>query len=110
MDDRPEGAPERRASDGELRGMLEEAIDALPAPYRTVFVLRSVEELSVAEIAEALEIPAETIRTRHHRARAMLQEALLARVASTTREAFDFHLSRCDRVVAGVLAKLGGTP
>lgn len=108
MDDRPEGAPERRASDGELRGMLEEAIDALPPPYRTIFVLRSVEELEVAEIAEALEVAPETVRTRHHRARLLLQEALLARVASSSRDAFDFHLSRCDRVVAGVLTKLGG--
>lgn len=103
----PQKNPESRASDGELRSMLEDAIDALPMLYRTVFMLRSVEELSVAEVAETLEVPEDTVKTRHHRARAMLQEALLARAAAKTPEAFGFHLDRCDRIVNGVFATLG---
>src|SRR6185436_17841571 len=60
--------PENRASDGELRTLLEEAVDGLPEAFRTTFVLRSVEQLSVAETAEVLGIPEETVKTRHHRA------------------------------------------
>jgi len=99
--------PEDAASDGELRVALEQAVDALPATFRTVFVMRAVEELSVSETAEALEIPEETVRTRLHRARGMLRADLTRKLEATAPHAFDFHLSRCDRVVAAVFRHLG---
>lgn len=99
--------PEDAASDGELRVALEQAVDALPATFRTVFVMRAVEELSVTETAEALEIPEETVRTRLHRARGMLRADLTRKLEATAPHAFDFHLSRCDRVVAAVFRRLG---
>ena len=98
--------PERQAYDRELRTVLEGAIDALPEPYRLVFVLRSVEGLSVAETAGCLEIGVEAVKTRLHRARSLLRKDLEQRAGLVTAQAFPFHLSRCDRVVAGVFRKI----
>jgi RNA polymerase sigma-70 factor (ECF subfamily) len=99
--------PERAASNQELRAALEQSVDALPEHFRTVFVLRALEELSVAETAEALGIQEETVKTRFFRARSFLQKFLLARADAAAPQAFDFHLSRCDRVVEGVFDRLG---
>jgi RNA polymerase sigma-70 factor (ECF subfamily) len=102
----PVTGPEHNASDSELRVLLEEAVDGLPETFRTTFVLRSIEQLSVAETAEVLGIPEETVKTRHHRARERLQHALTERVGSALPELFGFHRPRCDRVVANVLNRL----
>jgi RNA polymerase sigma-70 factor (ECF subfamily) len=99
-------SPENAASDAELRGVLEQAVDSLPVGFRAVFMLRSVEELTVEETADTLGIPAETVRTRHHRARALLRDSLAGTIESTAPRAFDFHLSRCDRVASYVLARI----
>ncbi len=99
--------PERQACDHELRLVLERAIDALPGGYRSVFVLRAVEGLNVAETAAALGIGAETVKTRLHRARALLRKDLHRRAGVVSSQAFPFHLSRCDRVVAGVFHRIG---
>jgi len=101
-------SPETDANDQELRTILEAAIDDLPEHYRTVFVLRAVEDLDVAEAAAALDLQEETVRTRFFRARAMLKESLLQKIDGTTRDVYSFHLTRCDRVVAAVLARIGG--
>jgi RNA polymerase sigma-70 factor (ECF subfamily) len=82
-------------------------VDSLPEAFRTVFVLRSVEQLSTAEAAEVLDISEETVKTRLHRARGLLQSTLTDRVGAALPNIFDFHLSRCDRVVARVFAILG---
>lgn len=103
-------SPETEANDRELRAVLEAAIDELPEHYRTVFVLRAVEDLDVAEAAQALDLQEETVRTRFFRARAMLKESLLQRIDGATRDVYDFHLTRCDRVVAAVLARIGVEP
>ena len=66
--------PERLAASGELRRLLEAAVDALPEEFRTVFVLREVEGLSTAETAACLAIRPETVKTRLYRARRLLQE------------------------------------
>jgi len=99
--------PEQRASDRELASILEQAIDSLPEAFRAVFVLRETEQLSVAETAEILGIPEETVKTRLHRARGLLRSALTERIGTTVPTVFDFHLARCDRVVTCVLARLG---
>jgi RNA polymerase sigma-70 factor (ECF subfamily) len=102
----PAPDPEEQAATTEARTLLETAIRALPEAYRSVFVLREVEALSTAETAACLEVTEETVKTRLHRARALLREDLLARVGSAARIAFTFHLSRCDVVVAGVYGRL----
>ena len=98
--------PEQRASDRELGIILEDAVDSLPEPFRTVFVLRSVEQLSVAETSEVLDIPEETVKTRLHRAKNQLRDLLTERVGAKIPQIYDFHRSRCDLVVARVIARL----
>ena len=88
--------PERLAASGELRRLLEGAVDALPEEFRTVFVLREVEGLSTAETATYLAIRPETVKTRLHRARRQLQEHL-GEHAALSPSLFDFQGQRCDR-------------
>jgi RNA polymerase sigma-70 factor (ECF subfamily) len=106
MTQQPPTSPEQGASDHELCTLLERAVDGLSEDFRAVFVLRAVEGLSGAEAAECLGVSEETVKTRLHRARARIQESLLDHAGRVTPKAFDFHLSRCDRVVAGVLARI----
>jgi RNA polymerase sigma-70 factor, ECF subfamily len=102
MDKRPEPSAER----AEVRRLLEREIDSLPDAYRTVFVLRAVEELTVEEAAAVLEIPQATVRTRFFRARSLLREALAQKFDLAYAEAFAFAGERCNRIVAAVLARL----
>jgi RNA polymerase sigma-70 factor, ECF subfamily len=97
---------EQRAHDAELRRVLEDAIDALPPAFRTVFVMRAVEDMSTADVAAALEVPEDTVKTRLFRARALLQKELTERIGVTSRDTFAFERPRCDRVVAAVLARV----
>jgi len=99
-------SPERLANDRELRIVLERAIDALPDDFRAVFMLRAVEQMSGLETAECLGIPEDTVKTRLHRARLRLQEVVLGSLDASCEQAYEFHLTRCDRVVNGVLDKL----
>lgn len=103
----PGPSPEQDAARGEFRRILEATIDALPDVYRLVFVLRGLEELSVAETADCLELEQATVKTRYHRARKILQEHLAGLVQATAGEAFPFAGERCDRIVAGALRRLG---
>jgi RNA polymerase sigma-70 factor (ECF subfamily) len=95
--------PEAAAMRAELRRMLEGRIDELPEQFRTVFVLREVEELSVEETAACLDLPPATVRTRAFRARALLRDSLAREIDSATVDAFGFDGRRCDRIVANVL-------
>jgi RNA polymerase sigma-70 factor (ECF subfamily) len=104
----PSPDPERQALTAELRVLLESSVDGLPDAYRSVFVMREIEGLSTADTAECLDISEETVKTRLHRARGMLREALYERAGVATASAFELHLSRCDAIVAGVLARLTG--
>jgi RNA polymerase sigma-70 factor (ECF subfamily) len=98
--------PERQAVTGELRTLLEGAIDGLPNGAREVFVLREVEGLSTAEAAAALGVSQDVVKTRLSRARAGLRRALIDRSGATAPEVFRFYRPRCDRVVAAVLSAL----
>ena len=97
--------PEAAAMRAELRRLLERKIDELPAQFRTVFMLRDVEEMSVEETAECLDVPPATVRTRAFRARALLRESLSRDIDTATVNAFGFAGERCDRIVANVLAR-----
>ncbi len=102
----PEADPERQAYAGELKRLLEASVDALPEPYRLVFMLREVEGLSTAETAEGLDIGEEAVKTRLHRARAMMRRELFERAGASGSEAFNFHLSRCDALVRVVFSRI----
>lgn len=97
--------PEHAALRADMRRLLEREIDGLPVAFRTVFILREVEDMSVEETAECLDLPAATVRSRLFRAKAQLREALAREVDVATAGAFDFAGARCERIVAGVLAR-----
>ncbi|MDD5541568.1 MAG: RNA polymerase sigma factor [Acidobacteriia bacterium] len=102
--------PEQTTSSAELRELLEKAVMALPEAYRTVLMLRDIEELSTSETAAALDLTEENVKVRLHRGRALMRRDLFARVGATAKEAFPFMGIRCDRVVAGVFEKLKNLP
>jgi RNA polymerase sigma-70 factor (ECF subfamily) len=82
----PAAAPEQLAAGREHARLLEEAIDALPEPYRLVFVLREVQELSTAEVAEVLALSEQNVRVRAHRGRELLKQMLRGRVNCAGRQ------------------------
>jgi RNA polymerase sigma-70 factor, ECF subfamily len=90
----------------EVRKVLERKIDELPLAFRTVFVMRDVEDMTVQETAECLSIPPATVRTRLFRARTLLREALARDMDAATVEVFGFAGDRCDRIVTAVLDRL----
>lgn len=98
--------PERRMFDREMKTLLEAAIDSLSHDYRAVFVLREVEGLTTAETSECLGVSEDVVKTRLSRARSLLRDELYHRAGSTSADAFQFHLTRCDRVVNAVLRKI----
>ncbi len=103
---RPGDDPEADASRSEIRRLLEQAIDDLPDSFRIVFVMREVEQMSVEETASQLDIPAETVKTRLHRARRRLREALQERLGSVLQDTYSFDGDRCERITAAVLTRL----
>jgi RNA polymerase sigma-70 factor (ECF subfamily) len=98
--------PQALAANAELRRLLEHAIQRLPEQFRTAFVLREVEGLSVEETAEYLGIPAATVKTRDHRARNLLRGYLSENIDATIPQTFPFLGARCDRIVEKVLSRL----
>ena len=102
--------PEEGAARHEAGRLLERCIDGLSEDHRTVVMLRDVEGLTTAEVAEVLGVSDEAVRVRLHRARRALREAVSDEVGRSAIQAFPFEAPRCDRVVAGVFAALGPRP
>ncbi|WP_417230277.1 RNA polymerase sigma factor [Brevundimonas sp.] len=109
-------SPEADAARTEIRGLIEQAVDDLPEAFRIVFILREIQECSVEETAANLQIKPETVKTRLHRARRLLRQALDDRLAPTLVESFPFMGARCQRITEAVLDRLAaegrisGTP
>lgn len=110
MSDASPEQPEHAALRAETRRLLEAKIDQLPDAFRTVFVLRALEEMTVEEAAVCLGIPPATVRTRYFRAKGLLREALAREIDVNLENAFAFAGERCDRIVAGVLDRLKDLP
>jgi RNA polymerase sigma-70 factor (ECF subfamily) len=104
VDAQPVRDPEQQLGAREVGRLLETAIEALPAPYREAYVLRELEGMETADAAECLGIEEATVKTRLHRARRLLREAL-GRDPQCD-DVFRFGGERCNRVVAGVLARI----
>jgi len=68
--------PDNQLQSEELRNHIQKSVDALPAGLRTVFLLRDVEELSTEDTAEMLGLSVPAVKTRLHRARLTLREAI----------------------------------
>lgn len=91
----------RRLSLNEMKTLLEQAVQSLPRTYRTVYVLREVQQLSTAETAACLGIPANSVKVRLHRARELLRQRLLQTAAGV--ELFAFTALRCDPLTSWVM-------
>lgn len=98
--------PERTAYGRELQSAIELAIDRLPTLYRSVFVLRELEGMSVAEAADCLSITPESVKTRLHRARALLRDSLEPATRSAAPSAFAYLGARCDRMTRAVMERI----
>jgi RNA polymerase sigma-70 factor (ECF subfamily) len=99
-------SPEKQAANAELGTALEAAVLSLPQKYRSVVILRDVEELTTAEAASTLEISEEAVKVRLYRAHALVRRALYRQSGQCIRELFSFPATRCDRVVAAVLSRI----
>jgi RNA polymerase sigma-70 factor (ECF subfamily) len=99
--------PERSAAHAEVRLMLERAIDELPTPFRTVFIMRAVEQMTTEETASCLGVPEETVKTRFHRAKRRLRDAVAERLENALVDTFPFAGARCERVTERIMKRLG---
>jgi RNA polymerase sigma-70 factor (ECF subfamily) len=99
--------PERTAGRRELARLVELELDRLPDIYRAVVMFREVEGLSTADAAQVLGVDEAVIKTRLHRARALLRAAIEERIGTGLEDSYPFDAPRCDRVVAGVLSRIG---
>jgi RNA polymerase sigma-70 factor (ECF subfamily) len=102
----PQLDPERAMAQREIQRRLQDAIDGLPARFRTVLIMRAVEGMSISETADTLAIRPETVKTRLHRARTMLRRDLEEALGSSPFEAFPFEGERCQRITEKVLGGL----
>jgi RNA polymerase sigma-70 factor (ECF subfamily) len=99
--------PERTMAQREIQHVVEGAIDELPEPFRMVFITRVVEGMNVEETADILGLKPETVKTRLHRARAMLRDNVEKKIGPVVMDAFPFAGRRCDRLTEAVLTRLG---
>jgi RNA polymerase sigma-70 factor (ECF subfamily) len=104
---RHDSNPEAAAARAEVRRLLERAVDQLPAPFRMVFVLRDIEEMSTEEVASHLGLRPETVKTRLHRARRLLRQSLDRALSSAVGDVFPCAGARCARITEAVLKRLG---
>jgi len=98
--------PEKTMAQRQIQHVVEQAIDELPEPFRIVFITRVVEGMNVEETAEILGLKPETVKTRLHRARAMLRDHVEKKIGPVVMEAFPFAGKRCERLTEAVLKRL----
>lgn len=99
--------PERTMAQRQILNLVEQATDALPDLYRTVFVARVIEGLSIEETADMLDLRPETVKTRLHRARQLVRKQLDEQIGPVLLDAFPFAGRRCERLSAAVMKRLG---
>jgi RNA polymerase sigma-70 factor (ECF subfamily) len=104
----PQLDPERSTAQREIQQILEQAIDALPEPFRVVLVARLVEEMSIEQTAELLGLRPETVKTRLHRARKLLRDHLEREVGPLFTDLFPFAGKRCEHMANAVIVRLRG--
>jgi len=100
------GDPEMNTGSRELGVVLEELIADLPERLRTVFVLREVEGMNTAEVAQALELSEDNVKTRLHRAKSALRDRITERIGAAAVNVWLFENPRCDVVAAGVMGEI----
>ncbi|RUZ71636.1 RNA polymerase sigma factor [Mesorhizobium sp. M7A.F.Ca.US.006.01.1.1] len=102
----PSDDPERTMAQRQILQLVEQATDSLPDVYRTVFVARVIEGLSIEETADLLGVRPQTVKTRLHRARALVRKALDDQIGPVLLDAFPFAGRRCERLTGAVMRRL----
>ena len=97
--------PAATVMNAELKVIIELAILKLPEKYRTVFIMREIESMSIAETKACLAISAINVKVRLNRAKALLRKSLNAYYVKE--DIFSFQLTRCNSVVSRVLQRIG---
>jgi len=98
--------PETGLARNQIRHVLERAVDDLPEGFRTVFVLRDIEGMTIEETAEQLDILPQTVKTRLHRARRLMRIAVEQQLGGALEGIFPFDGERCVGMADRVLARL----
>jgi RNA polymerase sigma-70 factor (ECF subfamily) len=93
--------PMKKVLNSELKKILQEAILELPEKYRTVFIMREMENMNVVETQECLNISEVNVKVRLNRAKALLRNSITAHYKKE--ELLHFHLTRCDKMVEKVM-------
>ncbi|MDX8443279.1 RNA polymerase sigma factor [Mesorhizobium australafricanum] len=106
-DSNPGDDPERTMAQRQILVLVERATDSLPDVYRSVFVARVIEGLSIEETADLLGVRPETVKTRLHRARTLVRKALDDEIGPVLLDAFPFAGRRCERLTQAVMRRLG---
>ena len=96
--------PVAKMLNSELKAALEEAIAQLPEKYRTVFIMREIEDMNVAETQACLDISEANVKVRLNRAKVLLKDSLSQFYKKE--DILHFHLSRCDRMIEQVMSKI----
>ncbi len=104
LHDEKQPGPAHKIMRKEAKEILEKAIDNLDEKYRSIYIMREVEEMSIAEIADCTELSNSNVKVRLHRAKNMIKENLYE--LSYTNELFEFGFSKCDNLVERVLEKI----
>jgi len=106
--------PEETASDPanqtasmQMNSLIEQEVCKLPMKYRSVFVLRAVQQLNTRETADSLGIEIDTVKQRYLRARRLLREGIVCHVEDSGVSIWEFAGDRCDQIVARVFAEIG---
>ncbi|MEH6411243.1 MAG: RNA polymerase sigma factor [Hyphomonas sp.] len=102
-------SPERQMARAELSRTLKDAVARLPDGYRSVFVLRDVEDMSVRETADALDMSEASVKTRLFRARRLLREILEPDLTDLFSDSITFAGAECDAMTNRTLDALGLT-
>jgi len=105
-DDVKTGYPDSILANKQLKILLNRYIDNLPQNFRTVFILRGVEHLSVKETALIEDIKEETVKTRYHRAKKILQKNIMDYLKNTGLNVYEFGGKHCEIIVKNVHERL----
>lgn len=99
-------SPERQAAMGDVRRMIEQEVDNLPDGFREVFIMRTVEQMSIEETAEMLDLKPATVKTRLHRSNIQLRKAFEGRLNAQSLNAFPFGGIHCAKTTQTVITYL----
>jgi RNA polymerase sigma factor (sigma-70 family) len=96
--------PETKTLNKELKKVLEQNIESLPEKYKIVFLMREVEQMSIEETSQVLDLSVANVKIRLNRAKTMLRESLST--IYPVKEAFEFNLIRCNRIAENVMLRV----